>query len=224
MRDRAVRDLEVIKRMEKVREDVLVRRITNHRVLAARHNLSVSTISKYIKRIKTEASEQFHKRGWDITSMSWLSLNDVIQKCQAGFERSKKEKVKIRTEYQREKCKYCKGNGIVKEDDFEEECDNCEGNGFVTVEIVTEERTGQAGDPRFLNLIKDCVKEQCKLAGIYPKNGEGININMIAPSVDLSKISDDDVLDALSKIQSKVLPNSSNDDEDILDVDFDKEN
>ncbi len=83
----------------------------------------------------------------------------------------------------------------------------CDGEGKVVNEVVVREIRGQPGDPAFLKIQLDCIREITRLKGLYPVGKEGksqlqINIGTEIPRVDLSKVPKDNLLEVMRLLQA----------------------
>lgn len=208
----------MLERRRAVRTDLL-NGVVNRADLAARHGVSVPTISIDIKEILYAMRRQYEEEGRFESEFIQEKLNHVYQKATKAFERSQQEAEKIRTEYVKRRCPDCNGTGMEGGDeDSEEWCERCEGGGIVVDEVVTREVRGQSGDANFLRVQIDCLKELSKLKGVYPitkREEKGIvNMNVIQiPGVDLSQVPSEKLLEAM-----KVLQVASKSDQDVIDV------
>lgn len=197
-----------------VRRDMLEYGIDSNKELAARYGVTEASISNYKKEIMKELDEEYRKAGFAMSARLFQMYNGVIRKAAVSFERSKQDDETIRTEYKNVSCKDCKGTGFKNaDDDLAEWCEVCDGKGSIIQEEITRSVRGQAGDPRFLTLIKDCIREISKLTGTLPTGyREGANVKVeINPTVDLSGVEDDRILKALAILQnSENLPQDDN--------------
>lgn len=142
--------------------------ITNEKELAKRHGCSVSTI---VKDLEYVADRLRTKNLMETKVQQGLALartEHTFQLATAGYIRSRKDEIEIRTEYKRERCQDCQGTGFKSgKRDEGPWCESCQGTGKLEVEYVTKRVKGKAGDPTFLRIRNDCVRTMAKLQGIY---------------------------------------------------------
>jgi len=149
------------------------------------------------KGIETEATDVDHMDGnhWNC---DWANLESLCHSCHSkktaeqdgGFGNEKNntnKKTKI--------CKRCNGEGVEEirpgiMDDCEEcggtghevaKCRLCAGEGKIKVE--TTKVKGQAGDPAFLRVAKDCFAEMARLSDLYPRNATVKKLTMSSKEV-----------------------------------------
>ncbi len=123
-------------------EKMLLQGITDARVLANRHGVSLVTMSKDIKycfeRFALRDGEARYRR----KAVRMAELDNIINVAMTSFYRSQENEETIAT----------------KEEDGKE--------------IVTRTVKGQAGDPAFLRIAKDAQVEKAKLDGLYVQKHE----------------------------------------------------
>ncbi len=162
-----------IKRRAKVRQDML-NGLTNQNALAVRYGVSQFTAHLDVHAILKEMNEEQKDLGKQELIMTLYRLEDNYNKASVAFERSKESKEEVRIEYQKRKCKDCDGTGMEDGNkDTNVWCVICKGDGYIIEEVVTRKVTGQAGDPRFLQERRECIKMKCYLLGLKPENKGG---------------------------------------------------
>jgi len=167
-RDRRQEDVASRQRiMTGIRKDYLEGTFHAQHDLAVKYGISDTTVSQYLQRIKAILSEDFKEDTIADKERRIKQLEDVQAKANLAWERSKQNSEELRIQYVKVKCRDCKGTGMQK--DGATWCESCEGSGRVTDEVVSRRVTGQAGEPRFLSLVNECVKEISRLNGHYPE-------------------------------------------------------
>jgi len=210
------KEMQRMERLRKVRTDFL-NGITSRTELSIRHGISLAMATQDVKKIMNDLRQQYKEDGLYEAELLQERVTKVYQKAVVGFERSRTDKEKVRIAYEKEKCEECNGSGFDSDEDW---CGSCEGRGFVIVEKQVREVTGQAGDPNMLRVQLDCLKELARLKGLVPVGKESlintqINVGVELPGVDLGKVSDDDLLKAVSLLQVEIEPSVE---KDVIDV------
>lgn len=174
--------------------------------LAVRYGVSISTISNDLKAIfyswKEQEEEQLEELRKPIDRTHAVrALTEVWRLAGQGFKRSQQNKEQITTEYKQVECEDCKGTGWKDGDENSGEwCPTCDGDKTKTVEQVTVKRTGQAGDPAFLRVGVDAIREVARLKALYPEKPAGgnnqIDLNVYNLSVDPNDTDPDDIFQA----------------------------
>lgn len=152
-------------RRNRIRQDIL-RGETHVRTLAGKYDVSIATIRKDMEHVYSkwaQADAQMYKSDQQRRQTRVQQLTSVLTKAVESFERSTEDKEKIVVHKVNKKCTVCNGRGINKK---EEGCEACEAKGRITVVSETVESTGQAGDPSFLNVVRNCVKDIAQLEGL----------------------------------------------------------
>ena len=200
-KSRAIIDRQIEVRRLAVERDFINGR-TGCQDLAARHGVSPATITFDLKAIY-QRWQQEGKELEQADRMHALKMfGEVFRLSMDGYRRSQKNKEKIRTEYKEKTCEACKGTGWKGgSEDSGEWCSECQGDGKLMVEEITREvlDTGQAGDPSFLRVANDSVREGARLRGLYPDrpkykegppllNVENLNIDLANVEVDAETI------------------------------------
>ena len=210
--------IQAMKRRAKVRIDLL-NGIENRTELANKYGVEVVTITKDIQAIMLSIRKQFVEDGIYESELIQQRMVKVYAESVNGFERSQRNAEKIKTTYEIRPCIKCGSSGtIINNDGEEQQCNKCNGEKEVVVEIVTREVKGQSGDPTFLKVQLDCLKEIARLKGLYlASRRDTININIGAsiPGVDLSKVSNNNILEALALLQT----NKQIENKDTINVD-----
>ena len=206
--------IEVMKRRDNIRRDIL-NGIESRTALAVRYGKSLPVISEDVKAIMLDIRKQYEENGLVEAEVIQERVNSVYSKAADGFERSRQDEEKIKISYERNKCPDCSGTGL--EEGSDEWCFSCDGEGVIVDEVITREIRGQAGDSAFLRVQLDCLKELARLKGLVAvsrdeRNAVQININTMG--VDLSNVSNANLLEALKFLQ----PPSRNGDQQTLDV------
>jgi len=191
------------KRKAAVRRDLLAG-FTHYESLAAKHNVSVPTIAKYIKEIQNEMRARYADQLPAQKNMMEERLMETFSQAETSYLLSKQPVEEISTQYVRVKCRYCKGTGWEDADeDSGEWCDACGGDGRVIEEQITRKVKGQAGDSSFLMVKLQAMREWNKLHGNYPEkkkdaaSEQHLHLHQ-ASQIDLSRASPESLLEALS--------------------------
>jgi hypothetical protein len=206
------------KRKSKVRKD-FINGIVNTNQLAKIHNVSTQTISIYLREIRDELHSDFLKAGAAELAAAEARLLNVFATAVDGYERSKEESITVTTSTQSAKCRECKGTGSVDDG----QCIFCEGSGVIESTETKRRIQGQAGDPNMLRVQVDCVKEINRIRGHGKEDKRTVNVfataEKVMASVDLSRINEGDMLDALD-VMDRLTGNTapSADSDDVVDV------
>jgi len=155
--------------MAGIRKDYLEGTYHAQHDLATKYGISDTSVSVYLLQIKEIIDEDFKEETVADKNRRIKQLEDVQAKANLAWERSKQNSEELRIQYVKVKCRDCKGTGM--QEDGQTRCETCEGSGRVTDEVVSRRVTGQAGEPRFLSLVNECVKEISRLNGHYPEKG-----------------------------------------------------
>ncbi len=175
--------------------------VFSQRRIATELGASVKTVEKDLKHIHDTWARE------DIRKSSVRRAQFVRRMEMAGrlalesFEVSKQQAEETTTQSIPRRCRDCKG--AEKVNGSRTKCPACSGKGTVTVEVVTKRVKGQAGDPSFLKVYKDCMTEIARVKGLYPKEkpggpalfGNGAKVAIVG-GVDYSKVSPESVLQA----------------------------
>ena len=179
------------------------RGIRSRRELAIRHGVTMQVVTLDLKAYWKEVKEEYRKEAVENAMVMERVLYYVYQQAIDSWERSKKNAEEITTSYDRVKCKLCDGTGFKPGTTVW--CDECEGEGISIIERVTRREKGQAGDPAILRVALDSMKEIGKIQGIKIPDQSGVipNVNQFFGNnlIDLSGLSDDDLLDAVEGIR-----------------------
>jgi hypothetical protein len=173
-----------IEKQERLRrvEDAVLRGVTNQTELASYFNVDSTTISGYMKEIKQSWLTQNEKDPATLRLLRIKQLEHIHGLALNTFENSQGEEV--RTSVILKICDVCHGTGKISKihvdedddeynkhldelhDDHSSECGYCSGRGKVPTEKIT--KTVNHGDPAFMKLAIDAIKEISKLEGNYP--------------------------------------------------------
>jgi hypothetical protein len=158
----------------------------------------------YIKEILSDIAYEDREQAQYQFQMAEQRLLQVYAKASDAFERSKKNNETITTSYTPRTCSACKGTGMLNGDpETGEWCNNCDGNGKVIIETVNRRVQGQAGDPNFLRIQCDCIKEINRIRGHYKENNTHLHIHQNNElNIDLTKVPDELLLQALNTIDT----------------------
>jgi hypothetical protein len=165
-----------INRRQRLAYDYLTLGIRDLATLSKKYNVSKKTIYFDIRQIL----KTLRKRNNNVAQYQYDLAVDgfarTLTMATNAFEQSQTAKITETTQYIPVKCKACKGVG----------CDLCT-NGTIMKEKKTKSVTGSPGDPSFLKLRNDALKEIAKLQGLYPD--KNINIRgTIQQTVTLEKL------------------------------------
>jgi len=191
-----------MQRRENIRADIL-NGLSNQIALAVRHGVNQQTISRDIAIILGEMREEDKQMAKAELLVALNRVEDNYREASNAWQRSKKNKEEITTDYYKKTCKECKGTGMLEGDEESQEwCPVCQGDGFILQEKVTRKTTGQAGDPTFLRERRELIKFRCFLLGIgAPKEPqEPIVQNNTIVNLNMSKVSREKVVQALRAI------------------------
>ena len=150
----------------KLRKDYIEGTFHTQHDLAVRYGVSDTLISNCLKKVRLVLDEEFAEEAVTDKNRRVKQLEDVQAKANLAWERSKENAEELRIQYVKVECRDCKGKGM--QEDGKTWCEMCEGKGKITEEIVSRKVVGQAGEPRFLSLVNECVKEISRLNGHYP--------------------------------------------------------
>lgn len=158
----------VIKKMNRRRkvEKYMKRGVTNQFQIAAALGVSQGCISVDMQAIMDDWLEVDPATTKRRRRLRVQQLEAVAQEAWNGFDRSRKDSEKLR--FITRICTNCSG---IADDPDDPACKVCGGKGTVTE--TTSEVHGQAGDPAFLKIVKDCLTECAKMEGLYPKKKGG---------------------------------------------------
>lgn len=198
--------MEVAERRRRIEKDYISGLVSGQE-LAIRYGVSASTISNDLKAIFEKWREAIEERTEELRkpidrTHAILALTEVYRLSGEGFRRSQQNKQEIKTEYRRVKCEDCKGTGWEGgEESSGEWCNTCDGDGERMIELVTTKETGQAGDPAFLRVGVDAIREVARLRALYPerpdaRQGRVISLNLYETKIDINAADPDDILTA----------------------------
>jgi len=156
--------------MSAIRKDWIEGTYHTQHDIAIKHGTTDHTVCVCLKRIKNILQEEFKEDSVADKERRIKQLEDVQAKANLAWERSKQNSEELRIQYVKVKCPDCKGTGM--QEDKETWCESCEGKGNVSEELLTRRVVGQAGEPRFLSLVNECIKEISRLNGLYPEKGK----------------------------------------------------
>lgn len=186
------------KLMELKRNTQVIEMVTQgkpHSVIAALVGLSTGRISQIVSEARTEWAARQAIAAEDQISVSLTKLDEVYDEARLGWERSYQDAVTITT-------KKSLRNPKVSKKTLEK----------VKAKLRTtsqdEIRKGQAGDPAFLQVMKNVVDTRLKLLNAFPKEDKSETTNVIQINWgDLSKpIPNPEVIDVTpsSEIEARI--------------------
>jgi hypothetical protein len=145
-------------------EKRLLSGVTNQTELAAAFGVCRETIKRWIADIEQDWLQNERHDVQLERTFRIRQIEAIAVKALNSYERSKQDAESV-TMHQ-EHCPQCRGRGTVGLADQKQACVHCNGTGKVTIE--TTKVVGQAGDPAFLKLAKECFVECARLRGVYP--------------------------------------------------------
>lgn len=157
-----------LQRRAKVRQDML-NGLTNQHTLAIRHNVSTFTAHLDVHAILAEMNDEQKELGKHELIITLHRLEDNYREATNAWERSKESKEEVKTVRQLRKCDDCDGTGMRGK----EWCTPCNGDGFLIEEVTTRKVEGVAGDVKFLQERRECMKMKCYLLGLKPEDKGG---------------------------------------------------
>lgn len=131
-----------------------------HSVIAALVGVSVGRISQIVAEARTEWAARQAIATEDQISVSLTKLEEVYSEARAGWERSYQDAVTIVTKKSMRKPKLSKK--MVES-----------ARAKLVTTALDETRKGQAGDPAFLQVMKNVVETRLKLLNAFPKESQG---------------------------------------------------
>lgn len=157
------KDIETQRKKNRL-EELILKGNTNQIQLAAALNVSNTTISTWIKDIRKDwkereivnLDEQRRFRIKQLEHVSTLAFN--------GFDRSRKSKEEI--SLVEEICPRCDGKGSYTRNELTEPCMVCSETGRVVKEKISVKQS--PGDPAFLKIAIETIREIGKIEGVYP--------------------------------------------------------
>jgi len=164
-------------RLRKV-ERYLRRGITNQSQIAVALDISQQTISADIKEIYTEWLNSDPEQAKERRAKRIRQLEDLLAEARNGFDRSLSPE-ETHTEVKKP-CTTCAGAG---KDPHEERCITCGGKGYVT--SISDTAKGRDGNPAFLKVAFECVRECARLEGVYPVKKKKIEATIKASLADV---------------------------------------
>ena len=207
--DAMIRTLE---RRKSIRSDMFDLGIFNREELAKRNNCSSVTIWRDIKYIMKKIREEMDN-GPDLVNRIHLQYEAVYRKASIEWEESRKDESKVKVQYEPKTCPACDGNEV---DEFGSTCKRCGGKGVIKIKTLTKERKGRNGDPRYLEILLATLKEISKIRGLYPdKSVTNINMGTNINLPDLSKASNEEMLEIISRVDAIT---KRSDEDDPIDV------
>lgn len=180
-------------------EQLMEQGLTNQAQLAARLGVSVKSICLYQEEIYRSWRECPPSRTVEKRSLRVRQLEHVVQVANDCFLRSTEPAVQQTTKREEIPCTTCRGWGRVKL----EPCTVCEGKGTVVEEVTTEKVAAGHGDPQFLAIAKDCIREIARLEGLYPSRritkrveSRVLHAHLVQGRVEYAQASPDDLIAA----------------------------
>ena len=140
----------------------MLRGLTDQALLAVRFGVSVKTIcidQQEIRKRWLGESIRGEKERRAVYLQMWRLLHRLGVD---GYERSREDEVTVTTEYRPKKCPDCK-DGMLAGGEW---CKVCGGEGETIQEVVTKRMVGSAGDPSFLRVSGDAIREMVRLEGL----------------------------------------------------------
>ena len=143
-------------------EMMILRGVTNTNEISSAFGIGRTETERLIKvileRWKSEDRSDLNEKRIQRTKQLELILNKAI----ISFEKSQQDEQEISKEIKT--CGDCSDGIRRKKDGEEEQCKTCKGVGKIVVERIKIK--GQSGDPAFLNIAKEVVKELAKMEGL----------------------------------------------------------
>lgn len=139
------------------------------------------------------------------------SLQLVLQEAFAGFRKSQTDAVEVVERVFQKKCFACNGRGKTKAKTDGSVWKKCTAAGCKhgKIEVVERQvsRSGQAGDPSFLNVMRGVINDIAKLEGLTQptqidlnvKSQETVLIELLARVEKLPEVIDDGYIETIAK-------------------------
>ncbi len=146
-------------------EKCLRRGITDQVALARRFGVTQKTISYDIEAI-VDSWQADLPATWEARTQRRIKqLEEIITEAWNDYERSKQSQREVSKIIR--PCFKCHG---VEPDEGQPKCKSCGGEGKIV--DITRKTKEQVGDPAYMALIKECVKECSRLEGLYQQYKE----------------------------------------------------
>lgn len=189
-------------RLQNVAKDYVDRGITNHSELGRRHGCSAGTIKRDLEEIRKRLRAGSHLELHEHQTVAMLRMENTFQLATAGYERSREDETTTTTEHRQVPCTDCKGTGW-KDSQVEdgEWCPVCDGDGHKIVEITRTKTRGKAGDPAFLRVRNESVREMMRILGLDTNAKTPQHVIVQQNNIDVAGIPTDTVLDAMKALQ-----------------------
>lgn len=155
------------KRVQRI-EKLLLQGVTNQSQIASALGCTQPSISRYVKEIQDRWKNQASEDTAHLKAQRIRQLETVMGMAFKSFEISQQNKIETTTKT--ETCGDCIDGEIKRIGKGTKECPRCQGTGKIVSE--SQKQVGQAGDAKYLSLIKDLIVELSKLEGHYPSNGK----------------------------------------------------
>ena len=140
-------------------EELMLRGVVNTYQIAARFGVSQPVAYKDVQEIRKAWLESAPNNTKERRGQRIRQLEFIVQLAHDSFLRSR-EDAQTHTVKQGRICDRCEGLGVVDT----EWCPKCEGDGHLPGEVTIQTK-GQAGDPAYLGIAKECLKEISMLEG-----------------------------------------------------------
>jgi hypothetical protein len=158
--------------------------ITSHREIAIALGKPCHEVDKICKTIYQRWRDDPNQDVQDRRQLRCKQLEVVLQKAHSAFERSCKDVEEFSTK--QSVCRACNGRKQFKDDTTASgysDCKSCNGVGMIITEEVTIRK--KVGDPAFLHLAKEVVKELAKIDGIITEKKVTVNNTLVHQSMTL---------------------------------------
>lgn len=171
---------------EKIRkvERLICNGITSTREIGIAVGLIPKEVSKICAIVYERWKADPNQEVQDRRLLRTKQLEVVLQKAHSAFERSCKDVEEFTTK--QSVCRACNGRKQFKDDTTASgysDCKSCNGVGMIITEEVTIRK--KVGDPAFLHLAKEVVKELAKIDGIVTEKKVTVNNTLVHQSMNL---------------------------------------
>lgn len=171
---------------EKIRkvEKLICNGITSAREIGIALGLIPKDVAKICAIVYQRWRDDPNQEVQDRRQLRTKQLEVVLQKAHSAFERSCKDVEEFTTK--QSVCRACNGRRQFKDDTTASgysDCKSCNGVGMIVTEEVTIRK--KVGDPAFLHLAKEVVKELAKIDGIVTEKKVTVNNTLVHQSMNL---------------------------------------
>ena len=177
---------------------------TNQIELAKKYNVTQATISRDIRTIREQWSDEAPKKRKESRETSVRQLYHIAHTAMESFAKSTEPKETIVYEERKDICPRCRGDKYIKG----KLCATCDGKGKIDVKALKKTIEGREGNVTFLDQYRKCLQDISKLLGLpverrgrKPRESNELIIDASSDDDGMIEGTPEEILDAMKAIK-----------------------